>query len=83
MLGKSLVVGWTERASRKDKTVAPIVGFAYQVLGEGAKLVHVPIAADAIADAGCDAARCYAVALVREPGRDGMSPEAMRVVAYP
>jgi hypothetical protein len=83
MLGKSLVVGWTERASRKDKTVAPIVGLAYRVLEEGAKVVHVPSAADAIADAGCDEARCYAVILAREPGRDGMSPEAIRLVAYP
>jgi hypothetical protein len=82
-LGKSLIVGWTERASRKDKTVAPIVGLAYRVLEEGAALVHVAKPADALADAGCDASRCYAVALVREPGGDGMSPEAIRLVAYP
>ena len=39
--------------------------------------------ADAIADAGCDASACYAVALVREAGGDGMAPEALRLIRYP
>jgi hypothetical protein len=82
-LGKTLVVAWPERESRKDKTTAPIVGLAYRSLEDGAALARVVLPADAMADAGCDASRCYALALVREPGTDGMSPEAIKLVAYP
>ncbi len=39
--------------------------------------------ADDIVDAGCDDARCYAVALVRGAAEDGTSPEAVTVLAYP
>jgi hypothetical protein len=82
-LGRSLVVAWAERASRPDKTSAPITGLAYRALEEGASTARVSQAADAIADAGCDDARCYAVALVRETGADGSKPEAMKILAYP
>ncbi len=81
--GRSLVVAWAERASRPEKTSAPITGLAFRVLEEGAATGRVVQTADAIADAGCDAVRCYAVALVREQGSDGMKPEAMKVLAYP
>jgi hypothetical protein len=83
ILGGSLAVAWAERASRGEKTSAPITGLAFRLLAEGATTGRVPQIADAIADAGCDAARCYAVALVREPGGDGMKPEAMKILAYP
>jgi hypothetical protein len=79
----SVVVGWVERASRPSKTSAPIAGLAYRRIGEGGATARIAQPADAIADAGCDAERCYAVALVRESGSDGMKPEAIRVIAYP
>ena len=83
LLRGSLAVAWAERASRPEKTSAPITGLALRLLAEGATTGRVAQMADAIADAGCDAARCYAVALVREPGGDGMKPEAMKALAYP
>ncbi len=82
-LARSVVVAWAERSSRPAKTSAPVTGLAYRVLDEGATTSRIAAAADAIADAGCDEARCYAVALVREPGRDGMTPEAISVISYP
>ncbi len=81
-LGASLVVAWTERVSAA-KHAAPVAGLAYRALEEGAMLAHIALSADALTDAGCDATRCYAVALTREPGADGMKPEAIRVVSYP
>jgi hypothetical protein len=83
VLGASLVVAWTERASHAEKTAAPISGLAYRALEEGASLARIALSADALADAGCDATRCYAVALARDPGADGSKPESIRVVSYP
>ena len=77
------MVAWAERASRPEKSSAPVTGLAYRALEEGATTVRIAQTADAIADAGCDESRCYAVALVREPGSDGMKPEAMKILAYP
>jgi hypothetical protein len=82
-LGRGVMVAWAERASRREKTSAPITGLAYRALEEGATTARVGQAADALTDAGCDDTRCYAVALVREPGSDGMKPEAMKILAYP
>jgi hypothetical protein len=82
-VGRALVLGWTERASRTGKTSAPLSGFLYRRLEEGASNGRVTQAADAIADAGCDDARCYAVALVRAAGSDGMQPAPIAVLAYP
>jgi hypothetical protein len=82
-LGPSLVVGWAERASRPEKTSPPITGLAYRTIQDASTTLRLPQAADAITDAGCDEARCYAVALVRAPGSDGMKPEAMKVLTYP
>jgi hypothetical protein len=81
-LGASLVVAWTERVSG-EKHAAPVSGLAFRALEEGASLAHIALSADALADAGCDATRCYAVALTRDPGADGMKPEAIRVISYP
>lgn len=83
LLGTSLVVAWTERDAHAAKGAAPISGLAYRALEEGGTLARLALSADALADAGCDATRCYAVALAREPGADGMKPEAIRVVSYP
>jgi hypothetical protein len=82
-LGTSLVVGWAERASRADKTSAPITGIAFRRFQEGSTTGRLAQSADAVADAGCDGARCYAVALVRTAGSDGMKPEEIRVLTYP
>lgn len=80
----SVIAGWVERGSKPGRANAPITGFAYRVFGaEGAGTKRVAQAADFVADAGCDSARCYAVALVREPGEDGTKPEAIKILAYP
>jgi hypothetical protein len=84
-VGKSLVVAWVERVSRRDATSAPIAGLSYRTL-DGTTLmpvVRVPRPADALVDAGCDKDRCYAVALARAPGTTEMVPEAAQVIAYP
>jgi hypothetical protein len=82
-LGRSLLVSWAERASRPEKTSPPITGLAFRALDEGATTVRIAQAADALADAGCNETHCYAVALVRETGADGMKPDAMKILAYP
>jgi hypothetical protein len=82
-LGTSLVVAWAERASRPEKSSPPITGLAYHSFQDGATTSRVIQAADGMADAGCDGARCYAVALLREPGGDGMKPGAMKILTYP
>jgi hypothetical protein len=84
----TLTVAWAERTPRVSPTTPPIAGLAYRVLEEapagGAPAIgHISAPADALADAGCDGLRCYALALVREPGSDGMSPEAVRLLTYP
>jgi hypothetical protein len=58
---------------------------AYRVVsGETVgELKRVALAADELVDAGCDDARCYAVALERKAGEDGGQPEVAEVVAYP
>jgi hypothetical protein len=80
-----VVVGWAERGSRADGGQAPIVGMVYRVvsidgLGEPRRIDRP---ADDLVDAGCDDARCYAVALARSAGEDGGQPEVAAVLAYP
>jgi hypothetical protein len=79
----ALVVTWAERTPRIDKTTPPIAGFAYRAMNDTSTVVRIARPADALADAGCEGAKCYALALAREPGADGMKPEAIRVIAYP
>jgi hypothetical protein len=78
-----LAVGWAERPSRKDKSAAPIAAVSYRLLGDTTKAGRIVQSADAVSDAGCDHHRCYVVALARPAGADGMTPEAIRVLAYP
>jgi hypothetical protein len=74
--------------ARATPSLAPVSGFAYRTLdappapSQGA-VRRVDLAADDLVPAGCDRSRCYAVALVRPPGADGMQPEAVRVIPYP
>lgn len=79
---KSFVAAWIEPGSRADP--APIRGFVFRPLaGEASAPTRVAQAADAIVEAGCDGAACFAVALVRDPGADGMAPEALRLLRFP
>ena len=74
---------WVEAGSRGEGDGAPIAGLAFAPAAENAAAVHLKAPADAIVDAGCDKAACYAVALARTPGTDGMAPGALRVLKYP
>jgi len=84
-LGGHLVAAWPERAPRDGGSSAPVTGLAFVTLDgdRPSDVTRLPIAADAMVDAGCDAAACYAVALTRPEGTDGMAPGAARVLRYP
>ncbi len=79
------IVAWVERGpGTGDKKVPPISGLAYRIVGsEGVRSGRISIAADALVDGDCDDAACFAAALLREPGGDGMSPGPIAVVSYP
>lgn len=77
-------VAWVERGKKSDTNSAPIRALLHRAIAVDAGAPsRVEQAADALVDAGCDASACWAVALVREPGSDGMLPEALRVIRYP
>jgi hypothetical protein len=80
-----IVVGWAERGAHADAGHAPILGMAYRVVSVDAvgDLHRLEQPADELVDAGCDDARCYAVALARAAGEDGGQPEVAAVLAYP
>jgi hypothetical protein len=50
---------------------------------DGVRTGQLAITADAVVDGDCDDAGCFAAALLRDPGSDGMSPGAIGVFAYP
>jgi hypothetical protein len=79
------IVAWVERGpGTGDRKVPPISGLTYRVLGpQGVRSGRLSIAADALVDGDCDDAACFAAALLREPGGDGMSPGPIAVVTYP
>ncbi len=85
-VAESIAVGWVERAPVKGKSQAPIAALAHvRVPVKGATkdaLTRIDLSADALVDAGCDAERCYAVALARRPGTDVMVPGFARVLRY-
>jgi hypothetical protein len=80
----SFVVGWAER-SHADGGGAPIAALGYRVVGDtpSGEVRRIERSADELVSAGCDRERCFAVALVRPPGQDGMQPEPVEVLAYP
>lgn len=79
------IVAWVERGpGTGDKKVPPISALAYRVMGpEGVRSGRIAIAADALVDGDCDDTACFAAALLREPGGDGMSPGPIAVIPYP
>jgi hypothetical protein len=77
------VVAWIERAKRSDPNAAPIRALVSRALGNDAEAAtRVEQPSDAIVEAGCDADACYAAALVREVGADGMAPEPVRLLRF-
>lgn len=84
-LGDAVSVAWVERLSVAGTPRAPIAGLAHRTVpasGPAGELARIEQAADALVDAGCDGARCYAVALARRAGMDAMVPGLARVLRY-
>jgi hypothetical protein len=78
------VVAWVERGAKAGDTGAPISGLAYRlVTSDGVRAGRIPVAADALVDGDCDETGCFAAALTREPGSDGMTPGPIALVTYP
>jgi hypothetical protein len=80
----NFVVGWPERRGPRSAD-APISALTYVVLSgdKVSDVKRIAIDADALVDAGCDDDACYAAALVRVTGTDGMVPGPARVLRYP
>jgi hypothetical protein len=84
-LGDAVSVAWVERVPVAGKARAPIAGLAHRTVnaaGAPGELVRAEQPADALVDAGCDGAHCYAVALARRTGMDAMIPGLARVLRY-
>jgi len=78
------VVAWVERSAKVSPLAAPIRGLATRILrADGVRPRRIDIQADALADGGCNDRGCFAAALVRDPGTDGMRPAAIAAIAYP
>lgn len=80
------VLAWTERAPASNKTMAPIAALAYRVIGPtagGTVAKRIPLRADGLVDAGCNATTCAAVWLERPEGEDDRKPELPRVLRFP
>ncbi len=82
VLGDGVSVAWTERAGGAGKAKAPIVGLAHATITVSGKpsLARIEQPADALVDAGCDGATCYAVALARGAAAD--VPGSAKVLRY-
>lgn len=85
-IGDAISVGWVERVQVRGKSQAPIAALAHRRVPSAGPLsgdlVRAEVSADALVDAGCDAERCYAVALARRPGADVMVPGFAKVLRY-
>jgi len=67
--GENVAVAWVERTSAVGRPRAPISALAHAhvpVTGAPTPLARVDEAAEALVDAGCEGARCFAVALTRD-----------------
>lgn len=83
--GDGVSVAWVERVPIAGKSRAPIAALTYRVVpasGPAPELARIEQPADALADAGCDGTRCYAVALARRAGMDAMVPGFAKVIRY-
>ena len=80
----NFVVAWPERRGSQSG-LPPISGIAYVVLAgdKVSDVKRIAVDADALVDAGCDDDACYAAALARVSGTDGMVPGPARIVRYP
>jgi hypothetical protein len=84
-VGDGVAIAWVERVPAAGKPRAPIVALAHAFVppsGGAQPVQRIDVAADALVDAGCDAERCYAAALERKVGTDGMAPGPIRVLRY-
>ena len=78
------MIAWVERRVDPAPGAPPIAGVAYRTtLAEGVRTGRLEVAADAIADAGCDETECFVAALVRGPDGDGTKPLSIAVLGYP
>lgn len=85
VLGDAVSVSWVERVPVAGKSRAPIAGLVHRTVspaGPLAALARIEQPADALVDAGCDGARCYAVALARREGMDAMVSGLARILRY-
>jgi hypothetical protein len=84
-VGDGVSVAWVERVPAAGKPKASIVALAHAFVpasGPAQAVQRLDVAADALVDAGCDSDRCYAAALERKSGTDGMVPGPIRVLRY-
>ena len=80
------ILAWSERAPGANKTKPPIAAFSYRVLGPntaGTVSKRVPLRADGLVDAGCNATSCAVVWLERPEGQDDKQPELPRILRFP
>jgi hypothetical protein len=84
-VGERIVVAWAERPSKRGKTNPSLEGLAYRVIdGEkAAETKRVAQSADALVEAGCDAAGCVFVALARTAGESDALPTPLVLVRVP
>ena len=84
-VGEGVSIAWVERVPTAGKAKAPIVALSHEFIppnGAAQTAKRIEVAADALVDAGCDAERCYAAALERKVGTDGMVPGPIKVLRY-
>jgi hypothetical protein len=81
---RTSLVAWVERNTKVAPKAPPIHGLGVRLLGpDGAQTPGVEIAADALANGGCDSTGCVFAALVRGPDGDDRRPGPIVVVNYP
>jgi hypothetical protein len=78
------VVVWIERGTKAAPKAPPIRGLGVgRFRADGGGPSSISIAADALANEGCDETGCFLAALVRGPDGDVMRPGPIVVVNYP
>jgi hypothetical protein len=82
-LGDGVSVAWTERAGGAGRARAPIVALAHALVAPSGTpvLARIEQSAEALVDATCDAAGCFAAALVRREGAPA-APGLAKVLRY-